>query len=68
MVGWYDPLQLLRTSQQVVISTIFGQYADHRLMEALSLGTGEPYGLSKDNQKQQRDEIWIDYVADTSDG
>jgi len=37
-------------------------------MEALSLGTGEPYGLSKDNQKQQRDEIWIDYVADTSDG
>ncbi len=32
MVGWYEPLQLLRTARQVVIPTIFGQYSDHRLM------------------------------------
>ena len=68
MVGWYDPLQLLRTARQVVISTIFGQYSDHRLMEALWPGTSDWYNLSEDDQKQPRREIWIDYVADTGDG
>ena len=36
MVGWYDPSQLLSTGLQVVLSTIFGRHADHRLIEALS--------------------------------
>ncbi len=68
MVGWYDPLQLIRTARQVVISTIFGQHSDHRLMEALWPGTSDWYDLSEDDQKQPRREIWIDYVADTGDG
>ena len=34
MVGWYDPFQLAQTGVDVLVSTIFGRYADYRLVEA----------------------------------
>jgi hypothetical protein len=36
MVGWYDPLQLMRTGVEVFFSTLFGRHSDYRLMEALT--------------------------------
>jgi hypothetical protein len=80
MVGWYDPLQLLRTGLQVFISTVFGQHADYRLLEALAPGSGRYYDYSKnyylntdgneliDRNKPYRQEIWLDYVGDVGDG
>lgn len=37
MVGWYDPGQLFQTGIEVAISTIFGQHADRRTVEALAI-------------------------------
>jgi hypothetical protein len=67
MVGWYDPLQLLRTGFQVGASTLFGTRADYRLIEALAA----PCDVGLDETKDEngpRDELWLDYTADVGDG
>jgi hypothetical protein len=68
MVNWYDPGQLLKTALKVAVSTIFGRHADYRLLEALGRGPATIYDYTKREDGQTRDEIWIDYVADTGDG
>lgn len=71
MVGWYDPPQLLRTAGQVVISTIFGNHADYRLIEALY---DDPEDLPKKDPAHfiidysHHKEFWLDYVADLGEG
>jgi hypothetical protein len=79
MVGWYDPRQLIRTGIQVAISTIFGRHSDRRLVEALASGKPEIYDYTHHyrddgrdvcelDDQRPREEIWIDYVADTGEG
>jgi calcineurin-like phosphoesterase family protein len=69
MVGWYDPSQLLQTAPRVLTSTVFGQNADHRLIEALFAGTTDAVcDYRQDDAGKVRDEIWMDYVSDTGDG
>ena len=36
MVSWYDPRLLARIGVRTIISTVFGQYADQRLMQAVT--------------------------------
>lgn len=48
MVGWYDPVQLSRTGVEVFISTIFGKYADQRVIQALSARTGVIFDFSRE--------------------
>lgn len=76
MVGWYNPKQLWNTAGMMVVSTIFGNNADQRLTNA-SLTRQRVYDYSKQlktlgrgftPRDEDRDEIWIDYVADTGDG
>lgn len=77
MVGWYDPKQLWNTAGMMVVSTIFGNNADQRLTNA-ALTVQRVYDYSKQLQSkgrgfvpvddEDRDDIWIDYVADTGDG
>ncbi|WP_210346468.1 hypothetical protein, partial [Microvirga aerilata] len=43
-VCWYAPLQLLRTSQQVAIATVFGRHADPRLVEGITRDDGSQSG------------------------
>jgi hypothetical protein len=64
-VGWYDPIQLLRTAMMVATSTVFGRNADHRLIEALASEDTKPkpYDYSGDERP-----FWIDYISDTGDG
>jgi hypothetical protein len=64
MVGWYDPLQLIRTASAVAVSSIFGRNADYRLLEAVTAPEWEIYDHSAD----AHGDFWIDYVADTGDG
>src|SRR5829696_6156445 len=73
MTGWFDPGLLGKLLLRVIISDVFGQYADRRLIEA-ALDTQPKEEL------QNRDDltsiltpdasgaIWIDYVADLADG
>lgn len=64
MVGWYDPPQLLRTGALVLVSQQFALHADNREIQALATPNAEyaDYGdLGRDN-------LWIDFVADTGDG
>ena len=81
MVGWYDPGQLARTGVKVLVSTLFGQNADFRLMEALAAPADAPdvydhtalwaddgQGGERIDPTTPRPSIWIDYVADVGDG
>ena len=61
MVGWYDPLQLLRTASEVLISTIFGKHADLRLMEALSDSRDLNKKIYYDFSNKDKKEMWLDY-------
>ena len=63
MVCWYEPGQLIRTARQVLVSTLFGQNADPRLMEALDVEANGPF-----RDYAARDSITVDYVSDTGDG
>ncbi|MGH9767232.1 MAG: metallophosphoesterase family protein [Blastocatellia bacterium] len=84
MVGWYNPIQLLKTGRDVFISTIFGRHFDRRLVEALTADEAEVFDYRghfrqakmkeyaekgrSGSDRESRDEIWIDYVSDVGDG
>jgi hypothetical protein len=61
MVPWFDPAQLVRTGVDVVISAIFAGNSDRRVLDALS---HPGFGVC---DYSGRDELWLDYVADTAD-
>ena len=78
MTNWYNPSQLIDTGKRTFISTTVGRYADPRA------GMPDPtlydfFDYSKhllpgrsdfklDDEKADREEIWIDYAADVGDG
>jgi hypothetical protein len=71
MVGWYDPGQLVVTALRAVLSDVFATRADYRVVQALRdrLATLEHSGGGEPLPSYDwRDELWIDYVADTGDG
>jgi len=75
MVRWFSPTVLLKTVKKVVTSTIFGQYADRRLVHAsldlidpktvIEKCCGGEKGICGGKNEQP---IWVDYVADLGDG
>lgn len=76
MVHWFSPIVLLKTAKKVMDSTLFGQYADRRLVHAALDSPINEKTLIKEScggeegicgQKDQS-EIWVDYVADLGDG
>lgn len=77
-VSWFNIKQLANTAIQSVISKIVSKQADRRLLLALASSEKEYYDYSKlyntENGKLNevknslRNEIWIDYIADTGDG
>src|SRR5664279_5979362 len=62
MTDWFHPAQLAATAIQVVISTVFGRQADHRVLEALASAPTGPFDYSAGET------FTFDYVADTGDG
>ncbi|MEP6911424.1 MAG: metallophosphoesterase [bacterium] len=79
MVRWYDPGQLARTAIDVVISTLFGRHSDYRLTEVLLSPSDEgviwdddPIDPAEEHDGiydySDRDDLWIDYIADTGSG
>lgn len=66
-VDWYDPRQLSKTGIKVLISSIFGNFSDKREAQAFQ------HNDDPDEKKclcefADKDELWLDYVADTGDG
>jgi hypothetical protein len=77
MVSWYDPLLLARIGVRTIISAVFGQYADQRLIQAVTDSADDKVlvarydyrDLAADDAHRRiaADEsgaFWIDYVAD----
>ncbi len=81
MVRWYDPRLLARVWVRTIVSSVFGQYADQRLIQAATdLTSGRELlarydfsdPLSADPAKRiavdADGSYWIDYVSDIGDG
>ena len=61
MVRWLSPRELLSAAARVVVSAVFGAYADKREIQA-GLECSAPSDYST------RRELWLDYVSDLGDG
>ena len=60
-VPWLSPVLLSGTAVRVVLANLFGAYLDKReLQDALPARIFD--------EGSQREEMWLDYVADTGDG
>lgn len=62
-VSWFDTRQLLATGSQSLAATIVGSMSGRReLMAALEHASSKAFDYSG------REELWLDYIADTGDG
>ncbi|MGZ8999298.1 MAG: hypothetical protein ACXW2T_10645, partial [Allosphingosinicella sp.] len=70
MVGWFDPIQLIQTGIRVMISTVFGEFADKREAFAGANPISDERLDPKFNYSgsEHRAGFGFDYVADTGDG
>lgn len=60
-VRWYNPAVLADSGLRVITSQVFGAFLDKReLQDALDPAIFD--------QHATKDEVWIDYIADTGDG
>ena len=70
MVGWFDPIPLIQTAIRVVMSTVFGEFADKR--EAFAAANpidDEALDPSFDYaDRHGGGDFWFDFVADLGDG
>lgn len=62
MTNWFSPVVLFSTGARDLLSQIFAAYADRRATIA-ALQPASTFDDLKD-----RDELWLDYVADVGDG
>src|SRR5437899_7748500 len=74
MAHWFSPVLLLQLLNNVVVSSMFGQYADRRLMIA-ALDTVPPEEHTRRAEEfrarlkaDEKGGVWIDWVADLGDG
>ena len=73
MAHWFNPILLFKLLVNVILSSIFGSFADRRLMVA-ALDTTDPDELlkrataAKNDLPKTNGAIWIDFVADLGDG
>jgi hypothetical protein len=82
MTGWFGPVLLIKLLWRVVVSDLFGQYADRRLiLAALDPATpdelinrAKKFAPGNDNSEvwtftpDEKGAVWIDYMADLGDG
>jgi hypothetical protein len=70
MVVWYGPTALYATGMRTIISGIFGQYADQRILQwATDQAPAKELAARYDYSKPEGDgPLWVDYVSDAGDG
>ena len=67
MVRWYDPPALAYTASRVIISNIFGEFADPRQAQAASRPF-DPNEFDPIYRYAADGDFWFDFVADLGDG
>ena len=73
MTGWFRPALLSKLLLRVIVSDLFGQYADRRLIQA-ALDSVDATELCKRADLTEymiadaSGAVWFDYVADLGDG
>jgi hypothetical protein len=81
MVSWYDPRLLARIGIRTIISNVFGQYADQRLIQAVTDPCDDKELCSRYDYRDPKAQdsqnciapdasgaVWVDYIADVGDG
>jgi Calcineurin-like phosphoesterase len=74
MVHWFNPILLIKLLNNVVTSSLFGKYADRRLILAAldTVSTKEHMErattLRRELQPDEEGAIWVDFAADLGDG
>ena len=74
MARWFSPWLLSKLLNNVILSSMFGKYADRRLMiAALDTVDADTHykratALRDRLQRDDKDPVWIDWVADLGDG
>ena len=75
MVQWFNPILLAKLGWQVIVSAMFGTYADHRVIRSvLDDATAATQTKRADLVKQKvmtpdsDGAVWIDYVSDLGEG
>jgi hypothetical protein len=81
MVSWYDPRLLTRIGIRTIVSSVFGEYADQRLVQAATDPVTGPQAVARYDYRDptpadpmqtialdENGAYWIDYLADTGDG
>jgi hypothetical protein len=70
MTSWFNPLLLFKLLKPVIISQIFGEYADRRLIHAALDAETDIDQLRRANlwADNRHEPVWIDYVSDLGDG
>jgi len=73
MVRWFNPRLLTKLLLQVIVSKLFGQYADRRLIHAALDNAPDKEFLDRADVVSNMGEddegaIWIDFVSDLGDG
>jgi hypothetical protein len=81
MVRWYDPRLLFRVGVRTLVSSVFGQYADQRLVQAATDPGNDAQikarydysNLAATNpdhriKSDANGAYWVDYLSDTGDG
>jgi hypothetical protein len=74
MARWFDPVLLLKLLNNVFLSSIFGQYADRRLIIAaldtvpLDEHVKRAEAFRQRLTASQDGSVWVDWVADLGDG
>ena len=70
-VRWFHPFELARAGVRAVLAEMFGAYADRRELQAAlhPLSAAPAFNYAADEPgAASREELWVDYVADTGDG
>ena len=73
MSAWFSPHLLLKLTWKLIVSDLFGQYADRRLIVA-ALDTSDKQlqikraDLTNCINADSEGAVWVDYVADLGDG
>jgi hypothetical protein len=70
MTSWFNPLLLFKLLKPVIISQIFGEYADRRLIHAALDAETDAEQLRRADLRADDPQapVWIDYVSDIGDG
>lgn len=73
MVQWFNPVLLAKLGWQVIVSALFGQYADQRVSQAALDDANDAtllsrYDLQKEMEADEDGAYWFDYVSDLGEG